>query len=185
MEIEVELYDKLVNCKTDDIPLFSLAGMRVVGKVVEMYDGDTCKIVFPFGGVLYKWCCRLNGIDTPEMKPLATNTNREQEIAAAHRARNALLKMITNCAVDVSADQPLTKKECAARFARNTKLVSVHCGEFDKYGRLLVTLYDADENQADELAAAGVVTGISYNMEMILGGFARPYSGGTKEDFKE
>lgn len=183
--MENELYDKLVHCKTDDIQLFSLAGARTVGKVVEMYDGDTCKIVFPFGGVLYKWNCRLSGIDTPEMKPPATNTNREQEIAAAHRARNALLKMTTNCAVDVAADQRLTKKECDTRLAQNTKLVSVHCGEFDKYGRLLVTLYDvdADENQAGELASAGVVSVASYNMEMILGGFARAYTGGTKEEF--
>ena len=59
-----------------DIPEFSLCGQSLKGKVVEMYDADTCKIVLPLNNTLYKFTCRLNGIDAPEMKPNKEKPNR-------------------------------------------------------------------------------------------------------------
>jgi hypothetical protein len=60
----------LENC-TKDTPEFSLCGMTLLGKIVECYDADTCKIVLPIQiltpGSFYKFTCRLNGIDTPEL----------------------------------------------------------------------------------------------------------------------
>ena len=48
------------------IQLFSLAGQSMLGKIVNIYDADTCKIVLDRGNnVLEKYCCRLLGIDTP------------------------------------------------------------------------------------------------------------------------
>ena len=35
----------LSTIKNNDIPLMTLHGITTIGKVVEMYDGDTCKIV--------------------------------------------------------------------------------------------------------------------------------------------
>ena len=43
-------------------------GKTVETKVVSVYDGDSIKVLFPLNGVLYKWTCRLDGIDTPEIK---------------------------------------------------------------------------------------------------------------------
>jgi hypothetical protein len=52
---------------TKDTPEFSLCNLTLQGKVVECYDADTCKIALPLHNSFYKFTCRLNGIDTPEM----------------------------------------------------------------------------------------------------------------------
>ena len=52
----------------DDAPEFSLDGYKVNGKVVDVYDGDSVKIVFSLHNSFYKWKCRLEGIDTPELR---------------------------------------------------------------------------------------------------------------------
>ena len=40
-----KIMDELKNIKSSDIPEFSLNGLKTSGKIVEIYDGDTCKIV--------------------------------------------------------------------------------------------------------------------------------------------
>ena len=40
----------------------------VEAKIVSVYDGDTVKAIFPLNGVMYKWNCRLGGVDTPELR---------------------------------------------------------------------------------------------------------------------
>ena len=53
--------------------------VRIYCKVVSVYDGDTIKVVFPIIGSgsmkLYKWNCRINGVDTPELR---TKNNLER-----------------------------------------------------------------------------------------------------------
>ena len=80
-------------------------------KVVSVYDGDTIKCVFPLNGKLYKWNCRINGIDTPEIR---TKSVLEKELGL--KARDFLREKILN------------------------KNVIIHCNDFDKYGRLLVNV---------------------------------------------
>lgn len=102
-----------------DAPMFSLSGTEVVGKVVSVYDGDTVKIIFPLHETLYKWNCRLSGVDTPELR-----TSCDEEKKYGYMVRDKLRDKILN------------------------KLVVVKCGEFDKYGRLLTTLI-CKEDQCD------------------------------------
>ena len=64
----MSLEDAIKNA-TKETQEFSLCGLTLKGKVVECYDADTCKIVIPIKDSLYKFTCRLNGIDSPEMKP--------------------------------------------------------------------------------------------------------------------
>lgn len=158
--------EQLTNIKNGDIPLVTLNGTTTSGKVVEMYDGDTCKIVLLIHGVLQKYNCRLLGLDTPEMKPLLTKENRETEINRAHACRNKLIQLVTNC--DCPNDAILKKQECAKLLDSNTKIIQVECGEFDKYGRLLVKLF------ADGKCA---------NQVLIEENFAKAYDGRTKEGF--
>ena len=47
------------------------------GKVVSVYDGDTIKVVFLLGNKLYKWNCRLDRVDTPELR---TRNDLEKEL---------------------------------------------------------------------------------------------------------
>ena len=66
-------------------------------KVVEVYDGDTCTIVFYSNKELCHAKVRLLGIDTPEIKG-----KTEQEKAKAVVARDALSALILNQVVILS-----------------------------------------------------------------------------------
>jgi micrococcal nuclease len=91
-----------------DAPLFSFEGQDIQCKVVSVYDGDTIKIIFPLNNNIYKWNCRLTGVDTPEIR---TKCKKEKEYG--YKVRDLLREKILN------------------------KIVKIKCGKFDKYGRLL------------------------------------------------
>lgn len=151
---------------TKDIPEFSLCGLTLQGKVVECYDADTCKIVLPLQNSFYKFTCRLNGIDTPEMKPRKDKPNRENEMLWAKKARAELLRLIC---LDNSCFENLDiKKEDVLNTLQNNKrLITVKCLEFDKYGRLLVELFGDDKNK-------------SFNNILVEKNLAVSYDGGKK-----
>jgi endonuclease YncB( thermonuclease family) len=102
------------------IPEFSLDGRTTIGKVVNIYDGDTCKLCL-FLDKEYKnlsrYNIRMNGYDCPEMK-----------------TKNLLEKRYAQFS-----------KECFEKLVGN-KLVKVYCKEFDKYGRLLGEIYVMQPN---------------------------------------
>ena len=163
-----KVMDELKNIKSSDIPEFSLNGVKTSGKIVEIYDGDTCKIVLLNNNILQKFNCRINGIDTPEMKPPLNKHNREVEIKNAYRCRNRLIQLSTNTSTSANIDSDVKK----VSLDTNTKLVHVECLEFDKYGRLLVNIYEKDSPKS-----------LSYNDILVNEGFAKKYNGGTKDEF--
>lgn len=140
---------------TNDVPLFSLEGWVVPCKVVNVYDGDTCKIVLELDGRLAKFNCRMAGYDTPEMRPPRDKPDRDKEIAAAKAAKARLIELVMSGGEE--GDQ----------------LVTVECGEFDKYGRLLTTLY---VNAGDTK---------SVNQMLVDEGHGYEYDGGTKKAFSQ
>jgi endonuclease YncB( thermonuclease family) len=128
-------------------PLFTLTDSFVEGKIVDVYDGDTVKIVLnlPINAQYFRWNCRLSGINTPEIR---TKNLKEKEFGLL--VRDKLKERIEN------------------------KILLIKCGEFDKYGRLLVEIY---ENNGQLF---------SINNWLIENNYAKPYDGGTKEEwFKE
>jgi len=125
--------------------VFSFAGQRFLAKIVDYYDGDTVTVVFEFGGRLIQYKARLAGYDSPEMKPLKSAPNRLTEKVAAQAARTALIGRVEN------------------------DLVYIECGEFDKYGRILVTVFLRD--------------GTNVNEWMVAQGHGTPYAGGKKTPF--
>jgi len=137
------------NSVSNDTPIFSLDGSFLQCKVVNVYDGDSCKVVFPFAEKMYRWNVRLTGYDTPEMRPPKNQENREEEKQAAYKARDFLTSKIMN----------------------PNQLVYIKCGEFDKYGRLLGTLYLEKEDEK------------SINQLMIDEGHGYEYDGGTKKKY--
>jgi len=154
------------------IQLFSLAGQSMLGKIVNIYDADTCKIVLDRGNnVLEKYCCRLLGIDTPEMKPSKSNLNRDLEIESAYNARNRLIQLSTTCKIEL--ENRVKGKKLQTLIDTNTKIIIVDCFQFDKYGRLLVKLYDNVNEKKN-----------SYNEILVNEGYAYNYYGGTKQKFK-
>ena len=99
------------------IKRFSLENERKLGKCVHVYDGDTIQVVFPLQTELFRWTCRLSGVDTPEIR---TRNNIEKQFG--YDVRNNLREKILN------------------------KMVIIECGEFDKYGRLLGKIFLQEEN---------------------------------------
>ena len=80
----------------DKCQTLNLEGMNLKGKVTKVYDGDTVHIVLPVFGGMYRWTCRIEGVDTPEIK-----SKNESEKEKAVIARNALSELILNKLVKV------------------------------------------------------------------------------------
>ena len=157
----------LENC-TKETPEFTLCGQTLQGKVVELYDADTCKIVLPVMGTFFKFICRLSGIDTPEMKPRKDKPNRDNEILWAKRARSELLKLISP-SISVFDNLEIKKEEIITHLQNNKNLITVKCMEFDKYGRLLVELFSSND-----------VSAKSFNQILVDKNMAVSYDGGKK-----
>lgn len=156
--------EDLKNCD-NTIELFSLNGQILDGKVVDIYDADTCKIVFFINNNFVKFNCRLSGIDTPELRPKKININYEKEKKLGFMARNRLIQLCSNegcCNINSS----LSKKDKISLLRENKNIMKVKCGKFDKYGRLLVELFNNNN---------------SLNSLLVSEKYALEYDGGTKK----
>jgi len=109
----------------DDIPkyapIFSLDGYKTRAYVSDIYDGDTIKIIFKYNGVYNKWNCRIKGIDTPELRG-----GDEISKYNAKKSKEYLKNLIYE------------------------KNVTVFCGDFDNFGRLLIDIF-YDKNVANDM----------------------------------
>jgi endonuclease YncB( thermonuclease family) len=136
---------KLRNLNTDKVSKFSFEGTTRWVRVCNVYDGDTVTIVLLFNGHPYKFQLRMSGYDCPEMKPPLSKVARQQEIAAAVAAKETLMSLVGD------------------------GIVKLKCDGWDKYGRLLGTIYDKD--------------GRNINNIMVENGWGVPYNGKTKQEF--
>jgi len=131
------------NIDISKVPRFSFNGEKKKAFISDIYDGDTVTAIFDINAKMYKFACRLTGIDTPEIK---TNDKKEKEYAII--VRDVLREKILH------------------------KIVELDCYEYDKYGRILVTItYDS----------------CNINEWLVEKNYAKIYSGGTKEkwDFSQ
>jgi endonuclease YncB( thermonuclease family) len=142
-----EEYMDLNSVDTNTIPYFTFKDRIIIAKPCNVYDGDTFSICFKQGNEIVKWRCRCLGYDSPEMKPLLKNPNREKEKELAVLAKQRLGQLLSSNA---------------------SGLVKVVCGDFDKYGRVLGTIY----NNVDV---------DSINTIMIREGHGKEYDGGKKD----
>lgn len=123
---------------------FGFDGEVKEAKVVSVYDGDSCRVVFPVLRKLYKFNCRIKGVDTPELR-----TKNKKEKAYGLLVRDKLKEKILN------------------------KVVWIECGDFDKYGRLLIDIKNP------------LLEGEKISEWLINNKYAMKYSGGTKNDWGE
>jgi micrococcal nuclease len=112
---------ELVN-SDNTVPLFSLNNNEYIAKVVDVYDGDSCKVVFRFHNNLTRWIIRIAHIDTPELR-----SKDEDEKKLAYLVRDFLRELILN------------------------KIVKIKCLDFDKYGRLLAEIYSNDNRLISDI----------------------------------
>jgi endonuclease YncB( thermonuclease family) len=122
MELNQEQLSKLRQSDSS-IPVFSLTDKSFIGKVVDIYDGDTCRInLFLQRDELSQFAIRMNGYDCPEKR-----TKDDAEKHHAMRARDALVQLI------------------------DKKVVMLKCDDMDKYGRVLGTIFVPQEGSAELL----------------------------------
>lgn len=165
--------EELSKLDPSTIKAFSFEGIKTIAKVAYIYDADTCHIIFYMSSVGYvRLNCRLNGIDTPELKPLIKNTNRDNEKKAAIIARNKLISMVTR-RDDIELDKNYTRKQINNILKENNNLVYVHIHGADKYGRWLIEMYDDENNMS------------SFNTLLVSKGYATIYFGGTRIPFTD
>jgi micrococcal nuclease len=94
------------------IKSFSFNGVQKYARIVKVYDGDTCTIIFRWKKQNIKCSCRLYGIDTPEIR---TTNKKEKELG--YIAKDFLSSLLLE------------------------KVVMVHFLKDDKYGRPLVNIF--------------------------------------------
>lgn len=124
-------------------PEFSLKDTTIEAKCVDVYDGDTVKLVLnvPINDKLYRWNCRIARVDTPELR-----TRNIKEKQFGYQVRDLLREKILN------------------------RIVKVTCGEFDKYGRLLVEIMIEEDGKLNNISDW-----------LIENQYAFSYNGGTKK----
>lgn len=106
---------------------WSLEGLETKdAKIDKVYDGDTFNLVLPVCCEQYIFPCRLNGVDTPEIR---TKNNEEKQLG-------------------------IEVREYVKKLLNDTPFV-VKCGKFDKYGRILcdviITIDGREESMAEHL----------------------------------
>ena len=69
MSVNHKIVRKLKKVDLENVLDVPHKGQTIPAKVVDVYDGDTCKIVFMHGGKIpMKISIRIMGIDTPEIR---------------------------------------------------------------------------------------------------------------------
>lgn len=114
----------------NDTKKFNIVG-RYRGKCVDVYDGDTVKIVFnPLGTEkkehFYKFKCRCIGYNSAEIR-----TNNQNEKIKAIESRDYLKGILLG------------------------NLVDIECMGFDKYGRILVDIEIGGEKIKEKMIKNG------------------------------
>ena len=142
----------------DNTPIFSLNNKKYNAKILDIYDADTITICILLEGFGYiKMSIRLMGIDTPELRGT-------QKILGL-KARNYLIDKLTNIVIDTD---DYTRYMIRDMINKDTHMIEVLFGDFDKYGRPLATIYK---------------DGININELLLKDDYAKRYDGGTKDSW--
>lgn len=109
-------------------PLFSWEGRECWARATQIYDGDSFHLIFVDKGQLVRVPCRLEGVDTPELR-----ARSEREKVLAMQARDFVRDKLEG------------------------KLVRARLGSSEKYGRTLCSVACEDGSDlAAELIRTGL-----------------------------
>lgn len=133
--------DLLIDFDDKNIELFSFNDIKTVCRVVDVYDGDTCTIIFLYKDEVIKYKVRCYGYDSPEMRPSLKKENREEEIEKAKIAKEYFKSLVNY----------------------NDGLTYIHIHKFDKYGRLLGTFYNNENFEGKSINDLMIENGHGYS----------------------
>ncbi len=111
------------------VPYLSFNNVECKARVVDVCDGDVFIACLYYGEQMLKFKCRAINYTPTDAKNNLNNFNREK------------VKDLTN--------QEKLKFMHVLNFTVPNNLVTLHCKEFDKYGRLLCEVYVDDVNIQD------------------------------------
>jgi endonuclease YncB( thermonuclease family) len=135
----------------DDLPRFTLNGIKAHAKVVSVYDGDTCDVVFYHDEMkaAVRFKCRLLGYDAPEL-----DDEPHGELARDYLAHLCMGKIRSK----FNDKGVWDKKNLQKMLDENENTVYAMFGKQGKYGRPLVTLKTSPRGTCiNELVSAFVV----------------------------
>ena len=118
-------------------------GYKTIGRVVDIYDGDTCTVIIYYGGEYIKYPVRLFGIDTCEIK-----SKNEKNNELAYQARHKIYNLITSKQLD---DYKCKRTEIRKILNEDVYLVVLDIAGLDKYGRLLADMFKYDNNNKQNI----------------------------------
>jgi len=148
---------------------FTLEGPREC-KVLDIYDGDTFTVATHIPGQgNCRVVCRLNGVDTAEMKNSPSESRRDELKQLAYLARNKVAEHLTDLPPDFDPCCQLPRKQLREICGQSHKTVMVHFYDMDKYGRCLVEVPLGDTSLSEILIDSRL---------------ALRYTGGTKTDIR-
>lgn len=113
---------------------FSLKNTECYARVVQIHDGDTLTAIIPVFGSYYRFSVRLNGIDTCEIK--SKNEDLQQLSVSA---RNRLVTLVIG-------NNPSQIVDVKKYLLNNVALVYLKCDDFDKYGRVLASVFKSKDD---------------------------------------
>ena len=135
-------------------PELSINGLKSYGRLIDVYDGDTIKVILPAFGSYYKFTMRLNDIDTCEIRSKDKILQNN-----AIKARDRLFELATNSKVN-------TKNDIKNLLESDVYLVWVVCCNKDKYGRILANIYkDKDKDIAKSFSEILLEEKLAYKYE--------------------
>ena len=148
---------KLRDVTIETAPLFDLPRDRMIpAKILEVHDGDTLTAAVELcPDTFYSFRIRLEGVDTPELRPPLNEPNRKEIIAAAERARDFVRILVLG------------------------KVVLMSVNGTDKFGRYLSCVHPAVESESAVPASASLTK--TVNDLLIEKGLGKVYLGGKRD----
>jgi endonuclease YncB( thermonuclease family) len=136
----------------------------LIGRVVDIYDGDTLSCVINIFDNYFLFNIRLENIDTCEIKSKNFKCKTK-----AHEARNCLYELISK---QINNNIFIERIDLRVLLESEVYLVNILCGTLDKYGRLLGWIFDIEDISQDKTK--------SFNHLLINKKLAYIYKGDTK-----
>ena len=139
----------------------------LIGRVVDIYDGDTITCVINVFNGFFLFNIRLGDIDTCEIK---SKLAKCQELS--YKARYRMFELITKTKINLKEQKHPLKIKNLLSDQLNVYLINILCGPFDKYGRLLGWVFDVTDKDCYKSN--------SYNHVLLREKLAYEYYGSTK-----
>lgn len=162
-------------CDIDSTSIFRIEPNQQWARVVDVYDGDTITCIIKLHKKYpYKFQVRLAGIDTCELRSKNPDVRSK-----ALEARQFVIQTITGCS-EVTLKELTTRTSIKTFLNKTSYFIWIHVTGFDKYGRVLATIYTERPGNFGNSGHKILQTPKSLSERLVENGLAYAYDGKTK-----